>query len=138
MMSSPRAFASRPSGRLLLVGVRPPSIAHKAATFAHVGLYRRRRDCFPGLRPAPDTEQAWGDSGATKKGRPKAAKGIRFRSLPRAVVQVAEEQPPVVVELSDRGDVPRAVQNGHLGADQAADGFQHHRVAQVIRASDDL
>ena len=54
------------------------------------------------------------------------------------MVEVAVEQAALVEKLSDRGNVARAIQDGHFGANEAPDGFQHIGVVQVGRAPDDL
>lgn len=106
-----------------LVGLRPPSFATSRPRWGYVGLYRRRWDCSSTFAPAPDTRPAWGlIQKLPQREKPPHAErhsheGCALFPIPPLrvhVATVAEQQPALVDEVSDGGDVAGTVHDGQL------------------------
>ena len=119
------------------------SFAHVGRTWPATGPASPRAGKRPSGFQSPRHGPTWRLSAQDKKAAAFAVEsGCAVRGdseAPHApVVEVAVEQAALVEKLSDRGNVARAVQDGHFGADEAPDGFQHIGIMQVGRAPDDL
>ena len=115
-------------------------VATSRPRWGYVGLYRRRWDCSPAFAPAPDTGPAWGSiQKLPQREKPPHAerlsrKGCASFQVPPLrvyVAAVAEQQPALVDEVSDGGDVAGAVHDGQLRSRQLLNPIQELLVPEI-------